>query len=174
MGFQRYPYDITFSFDYFVYLHIYHGSINRFESLLMIELFSRSHAIGSYLIRLRTWSKWSHTAILTPDNTVIEAAWPHGVREIDYDEWAANKTEIARKERNIPNPEKSLRFWRLQIHKRYDVFAIIGILFERNWSDPSQWYCSELNESGFAEGGLVTFDQNCINFISPQDRWSII
>lgn len=140
----------------------------------MIELFSRSHAIGSYLIRLKTWSKWSHCALLTPDDTVIESSWPHGVREVEFSEWAKNKTAWSQKTRIVPNEDKTVRFLRLQINKKYDVFAVIGILFQRVWSDPSEWYCSELNESALSAGGLATFDPETTNSISPQDRWSII
>lgn len=140
----------------------------------MIELFSRSHAIGSYIIRLKTWSEWSHCAVLTDDKTVIETVFPHGVREIPFDDWVKTKTKWSQKERKVPNPEKSLAFFRGQIGKEYDTFAVVGIALNRDWREPDQWYCSELNESGFAEGGLAIFDPKVTKFISPENRWNIL
>jgi uncharacterized protein YycO len=140
----------------------------------MIELFSRSHMIGSYLIRLKTWSDWSHCAILTPDDTVIESAWPHGVREIPFDEWKQGKTAWAMKKRQVPNPDKTLGFLRSHIGQKYDTFAVLGIAIDRDWRDPNQWYCSELNEAGLAAGGLATFDPDVTKFISPENRYIIL
>jgi len=148
-----------------------HFSIS--DSKLMIELFSRSHMIGSYLIRLKTWSDWSHCALLTPDNTVIESVWPSGVREIPYDEWVQGKTKIDKKERIVPDETKTIAFLRSKIGKKYDTFAIIGIAIERNWRDPNEWYCSELNEAALAAGGLEIFDPLVTKFISPENRWII-
>ena len=140
----------------------------------MIELFSRSHAIGSYLIRLKTWSDWSHCAVLTPDDTVIESVWPSGVREIPFDEWKQHKIAWAFKKRNVPNPDKSLEFLRSQVGKKYDTLGVIGISLSRDWRAPDEWYCSELNETAFALGGLATFDPAVTKFISPDNRWIIL
>lgn len=140
----------------------------------MIELFSRSNTIGSYLIRLKTWSDWSHCAILTPANTVIESAYPSGVREIPFSTWKAGKSAWAMKARKVPNEIKSLEFLRSQIGAKYDTFAVLGIAISREWRDPSQWYCSELNESALSAGGLSTFDPCFTKFILPENRWTII
>lgn len=140
----------------------------------MIELFSRSNAIGSYLIRLKTWSDWSHCAILTLDNTVIESTWPEGVREISFEEWQKHKTAWTVKERIVPDEKKAMEFLRGQIGKKYDTLGVIGIALSRDWREPDEWYCSELNETAFAEGGLATFDPKCTKFISPDNRWVIL
>lgn len=140
----------------------------------MIELFSRSNAIGSYIIRLKTWSDWSHCAILTNDKTVIESVWPHGVREIPFVDWLKGKKDWNYKHRDVPNPELTVAFLRSHIGKKYDTLAVLGVAISRDWRNPDEWYCSELNEASLACGGLATFDPECTKFISPDNRWIIL
>lgn len=140
----------------------------------MIELFSRNHTIGGFLIRLFTRSYWSHCAILTPDKTVIEAVFLHGVREIPFAEWTSNKSRFCAVPRDIPRPDDAIAFARSQIGKPYDVKGVLGGLFDRQWSRPDRWYCSELNESSASAGGKPTFNPATCKAVSPKDRWRII
>ncbi len=100
----------------------------------------------SRLIRFQTRSKYSHTALLTSDDTVIEAWHKGGVQEVPsistlhtagtvvdvYDfTWKVDSESIE-------------EFARRQVGCKYDFLAILRFLSRRPYAENNKWFCSEL------------------------------
>lgn len=47
------------------------------------------------------------------------------------------------------------RFLRAQRGKQYDSSAIWAFAFNRDWHNPDQWYCSELQTAALEEAGIL-------------------
>lgn len=133
---------------------------------LLPIVFAKGHHPISYLIRLVTWSRWSHVAVVHGD-MVIEAAGGVGVTVTPLDKFVARYTAV--EFATIPCDSKENAYARLhqQVGKPYDFSALLGILFRvGRWSNPEKWFCSEL--VAYATG-LWRKDRN--NRVSPEDTW---
>ena len=135
-------------------------------------LFCRSKDLVSWLIRMFTWSSWSHVAILTPEGTAIEATWPK-VREVPvktitdaHDEWRIVELPCA-------DPDVAIRWARAQIGLRYDWTALAGFLVHHDWSEPFRWFCSELAAAAFEESGSPLFRGEVMRRITPEHLWML-
>ena len=120
-------------------------------------LFTRRHAPTAPLLRAFAWSSWSHVALVTDRDTIIEAVAFEGVREITLQRACeiASRWEIVR----LPchNPPAAIAAARSQIGKPYDWLGIAGIGLRRDWRDDSRWYCSELVAWAIEQGGTPLF-----------------
>ena len=109
----------------------------------------------SRLIRFQTRSKYSHTALLTSDNTVIEAWHKGGVQEVasistlhtpgtivDVFDFTWNVDEEGIEE-----------FARKQVGCSYDFLAILRFLSRRSYTENKKWFCSELIASATEYAG---------------------
>lgn len=129
-------------------------------------LFTRSHALGSVLLRTALWSPWSHCALVDGD-TVIEAAAFDGVRASPLADLLAHATKAAMIV--LPGePEKVIAAARSQIGKPYDWAGVLGFGFRRRWQDDDAWFCSELVAWAFAEAGTPLFREHAWR-ITPRD-----
>lgn len=131
---------------------------------LLPIIFAKGRKPISYAIRLLTWSRWSHVAVLDGD-MVIEAAGGVGVTVTPLNDFLARytDTEIA----SIPCDSLERAYGRLhaQVGKPYDLWALFGILFRvGRWSNPDKWFCSELIAHA---SGLWRSNRN--NRVSPED-----
>lgn len=134
-------------------------------------VFSRSHNPGSLLIRLLTWSTWSHVALIDGDQ-VIEAVWPR-VREISLDEFKSlhSATEIVSL---LCYDEKAIiAAARSQIGKPYDWTAVIGIGLHRDWQEDDSWFCSELVAWAFAKARNALFRTDRMRRVTPENLWML-
>jgi uncharacterized protein YycO len=134
-------------------------------------VFSRSHTIGSLLIRLFTWSTWSHIAIVDKDE-VIEAIYPK-VRRVSLDEFAKGKSKIYFDLIPCHYPEAIISAANSQVGKRYDIAAIFAIFFRGNWHDLKKWFCSELIAWAFWMGGTPLFRDSRLRRVTPEHIWMI-
>ena len=134
-------------------------------------IFTRSHAVGSILLRAALWSPWSHCAIIDGDE-VIEAAAFGGVRVRPLADMLADATKHAIIE--LPgNAEAVIAAARSQIGKPYDWAGVLGFGFRRRWQDDDAWFCSELVAWAFAEAGTPLFRVEA-HRITPQDLFKPI
>ena len=134
-------------------------------------IFSASNLIGSMIIRLLTWSSWSHVAVLFDENLVVEAAYPK-VRELTLDEFLKDKTLTLMVDFPCVSPADSLAFLRTQVGKRYDLNALFAfLLHNRAWDDDKEWFCSELVARALAEGGTKYFRSEYLHRVTPQHLW---
>lgn len=123
----------------------------------------------SYLIRAFTWSKWSHIAVIMPDDvTVIEAVGGKGVVQtrladfIDrYPEWTDCKLPVR-------DRQAAFRFLRSQLGKPYDMTALYSMVLRRDWQETDSWFCSEL--VAYATG---LFKHDYVKRITPEHLWRI-
>lgn len=129
-------------------------------------VFTRSHAIGSLLLRTALWSPWSHCAIVDGEE-VIEAAAFGGVRARPLSDMLAQATKAAMIV--LPgDPEKVIAAARSQIGKPYDWSGVLGFGFRRRWQDDDAWFCSELVAWAFAKAGSPLFREHAWR-ITPRD-----
>jgi uncharacterized protein YycO len=142
---------------------------------MLIELFSKSNAIGSKIIRAVEWGEWSHCAYLHPQKMlVVEAVWPEGVRVIPFSEWleVGHKTAWAKKTRN----DLTHAVWERaasQKGKPYDSTGVLGLGFHRDWQEDDSWWCSELNEWAAQTEGFGVYDPEQMHRIGVKDRWRL-
>lgn len=133
-------------------------------------MFCSSNLIGALLIKVVTWSKWSHVAILIDDDTAIEAVHPK-VRYVSVAELKAKYKSWCIVDVPVDDEAAAIAYAKSQISKPYDYTALIGIFFHRDWGDPSDWYCAELAASTIVNGGKKLFRRKFISRIVPQHLW---
>ncbi len=136
-------------------------------------LFSRRHAPTAPLLRLFAWSAWSHVALLTSEDTAIEAVAFDGVREIGRSEAIAiaSRWEVVR----LPcaDPAAAVAAARSQIGRPYDWLGVAGIGLRRDWRDDSRWFCSELVAWAIEQGGTRLFRPNRIQRVTQEHLYML-
>lgn len=133
-------------------------------------VFSRTHTIGSLAVRFVTWGTWSHCGLLTPDNTVIEAAWPHGVVETPLEDHVRKKSNWAIRQTPCANPLKALAWARTQLGKPYDMWGAVGLGLHREWDKDDAWWCSEFIAKANAEGDTPLYARG-MRRVTPEHIW---
>jgi len=109
----------------------------------------------SRLIRFQTRSKYSHTALLTSDNTVIEAWHKGGVQEvasISTLHTPGTKVDVFEFTWKV-DKELIEEFARKQVGCKYDFLAILRFLSRRPYTENDRWFCSELIASAAEYAG---------------------
>jgi len=135
-------------------------------------LFTNSADIFSRAIRVATWSRWSHVALVDGDR-VIEAYPQRGVQIIDTDEVARRSREYALVDLPCREPEAVLSSAASQSGKPYDYTAIVGLGLHRDWQEDDAWFCSELVAWAFAQAGEPLFRDEAIRRVTPQHLWML-
>lgn len=134
-------------------------------------IFCKSNSIGGQLIRLFTWSEWSHVGVVFDD--VVYEAVGSGVRKVPLDEvlrhYHQNCTIL---NVDVPDEAASRRFLEAQLGKPYDYSAIISFVSQRDWAEDDKWFCSELTETAILMGGRLRFREK-MNRITPQHVWMV-
>lgn len=82
---------------------------------------------------------------------------------IDVSAGSSRQAEIDRMERSFYN------FLRDQLGKPYDVTAIAGLAFNRDWRETDSWFCSELVTAALEFCGYLPRLSATDNHISPRD-----
>jgi uncharacterized protein YycO len=133
------------------------------------------HNIGSWLIKLFTFSRWNHTATWYEDqDMVFDSTFATGVRCLSKAEFDHIYTRKVIREAFLPNEDKALLFALSQVGKKYDFTGLLGIVFQkRSWMDPDKWWCSELSEAQCTEGGNPAFIPEA-NSILPRDSFIVL
>lgn len=103
----------------------------------MNVIFSRSHTASSLLIRLMTWSRWSHCGVILNGQVIHSTAskWVHS-ESLESFKRNCDSWEVA----EMPG-DASLAL--PLIGKKYDWGGVFGHWFGA-WGDPERWFCSEL------------------------------
>lgn len=118
-----------------------------------------------------------HAEALTPEGTIIGAYLGAGVQERPkgYDSGAYTCDLYVPILCTQDQQDKFYAFLRSQIGKPYDLRAVIGISLERDWRDPGQWFCSELDSAALCDCGL--FPEHLatqLNHVTPRDLLLIV
>ena len=131
-------------------------------------LFTRRRHIGSWLIRMFTWSEYSHVDIVLGNGFVLGAVAPDGVTIQPY--W--HRIDMASKAVMMDLPVKSIddaiAYAHKQIGKPYDWLGVVGIGLRRNWQEDDKWSCAELVANAASVAGQKPFDDRFMYRITPQ------
>jgi hypothetical protein len=139
----------------------------------LVRVFTRSPLPLSPIIRVVTWSQWSHVAFLTPDFTVIESVFSHGVQEVEIDDLMRRASKMTICSYLVRSRSAILDAARSQKGKPYDTTGILGLSLHRDWQDPGDWFCSELDLWACDMGGNPYIRKDSIHRGTPQDVWKI-
>lgn len=135
-------------------------------------VFARKNTLSSWLIRLFTWSRWSHVAIVDRAVAIESTFWGHGVRMRPLQDLIADHTWCEFGEVSLPDETAGIGFAYAQLGKPYDWTAIFGFVLRENWADDAKWFCSELVEASIKAGGFTRFRED-LSRITPRDVWMV-
>lgn len=131
-------------------------------------IFARNNKPISLLIRLVTWSRWSHCAVVD-GNFVIEAKGGCGVVITPLTEFKKRYTDYAIADLPvIDSPEAARDRAMNELGKGYDMKSLFGILFRTGWECGDSWFCSE--HVAHASG---IFRAERVSRITPEMVWSV-
>ena len=134
-------------------------------------LFCRSNSLISWLIRLITWSSFSHVVLLDPDGIrTVEATWPR-VKEWTLAGVMGDNHVVQISSLPCANPEAAMAWARSQVGKPYDLLGIFGFLLHEDMHSPNRWWCSDLVAEAFEEGGTPLFREGSLARVDPQHLW---
>lgn len=136
-------------------------------------LFSRRRHLGSWLIRMVTWSEYSHVDLVLDDELLIGAIAGDGVVLGKVKERLAASSKAVVMKIPVKEIEVSEAFAIGQLGKKYDWLGVIGIGLKRNWQEDDKWSCAELVASILAAGGQRPFDSKFHHRITPQHLLSL-
>lgn len=138
----------------------------------MILVFTRSRSIGSLVIRVATWSEWSHVGLLTSARSVIDATLRHGVAERPLAALIDEANEHRMVALEVP-ADPVVAAARTQLGKGYDTSAVTGLALRRNWQDDDSWFCSELIAWAAQAAGAPLFRPESLYRVTPQHLWML-
>jgi uncharacterized protein YycO len=126
----------------------------------------------SWAIRVGSWSRWSHVAIVDGDS-VIEAVALKGVTRTSLDARLRQDPSWAVSELPCNDAAAVIAAAAGQIGKPYDYTAVLGLGLHRDWQQDDSWFCSELAAWSFQEGGSPLFRAHAARRVTPQDLWML-
>lgn len=138
-------------------------------------IFGRSHLPLSYVIRLLTWSQWSHVAVELDDGRVIEAVWS-GVRLTTFTECTkqmSKYTLVELEKKDAATTSKAVSWLLDQVGKKYDKAALFGFLAKRDWQNSLKWFCSELQAAFCKRLGYRIANEKQLSRVTPQFLYMI-
>lgn len=134
-------------------------------------IYSRSHTVGSLLIRLFTWSTFSHVGLVDGDH-VIEAVFPQ-VRRVSKAEFLKGKSSVEEWGYACKDAQAITNAAMSQVGKLYDHLFLIGFMLRRNWQDDDRWACSELIAWSFGKGGSPLFRAKRVGRVAPEHMYML-
>lgn len=135
----------------------------------LTAIYARTPKPFSLLIRLFTWSQWSHVGIVSADGeTVYESKGGEGVVETPLHEFTERYPQYCYAQIPCESRRKAYNFYRSQLGKPYDFTALYSIVFRRNWQETDSWFCSE-----YVAAGLGIFRNESIKRITPECLWRL-
>ena len=135
-------------------------------------IFARSRSPISWAIRVFTWSRWSHVAVVHA-GMVIESQAPRGVQFDTEVSMRSRYSETAAVAFEHPDPGALIDALRSQLGKPYDYRAIVGFLVRRDWTSTRRWFCSELIAWAFAQTGRPLFRDRELARVTPEHLWML-
>lgn len=134
--------------------------------------YTNSRMPFSLMIRCRTGFLFSHVGFILPSGKIIEAsAIRGGVKQDTIENFLNRANKWSLTEYYCKNPQKFYEFLLSQEGRKYDYEGLVGYETEdRDFQDPSAWFCSELGESAFVTAGTPHFEDNKVS-VSPKELW---
>lgn len=117
-------------------------------------LFTTTRSVASALIRAIDGGAASHCGIELPSGAVVDSSWAGGGVALQSREaFMRARLLIADVPLHLPDQAQAERWLMAQVGKGYDVTALVGWAFWRDWNDATGWYCSELAIAAAVAGG---------------------
>lgn len=135
-------------------------------------IYTRNWLPGSLLIRLLTWSRWSHVALVVNDQ-VIEAAIGVGVRRRPLEELVAASSAWSIQALPVRDASALIAAVESQIGMPYDYLGALGIALRGNWQECRAWFCSELIAWAADHAGSPWFRRERIRRVTPEHLWML-
>ena len=119
--------------------------------------YCRSHSLAGLAIRHHEpFGRWSHCALYTCDETVVEARFPTGVAETQIGDFMRRYPRPGQRAvvaYRVHDAQAGIDWARRQIGKGYDWRAVAGLALRSAWHQADRWTCSELVEMALARAG---------------------
>jgi len=136
-------------------------------------IFSRRRSLGSWLIRIFCWSRWSHVSVQIDAETIIDATFAHGgVRMRTMGELLREASAIETIAVQVADEAAGLAWIAEQLWRPYDWTAIIGFVLRADWAQPSKWFCSELAAGAIHAAGRKLVRED-ISRVTPGLLWAV-
>ncbi|MDP3425508.1 MAG: hypothetical protein Q8S32_17340 [Burkholderiaceae bacterium] len=135
-------------------------------------LFCNSPDFVSRAIRVFTWSRWSHVAMID-GYCAIEALPGEGVIVTETQEVLMRSREFELVELPCRNPAAVRAAASSQVGRPYDWTAIAGLALRRNWQEDDAWFCTELIAWAFEQAGEPLFRADSLRRVTPQHLWML-
>lgn len=151
--------------------------------------FSTSTAFASCIIRRLTHSPFSHVDIVLPGEGLLGVSGPGYYKETGYRDpggvqirpcppWPYKFQPVVATLKCSPDVvERTILWGKSQLNRPFDNKALhaflkdrAGIKVNRDWRDPSEWFCSEFVIRALEVGGLFSYKLAVTkNLVSPND-----
>lgn len=128
--------------------------------------FTNMKSWDSYIIRWCTGTWTSHVEFVIDNKRIISSELPLGV--ILKSPEVVNREEFFKVNVTEEQHKIILDTAMEQVGKKYDILALIGILFRRNWQKTDKWFCSELIAYCFMKSGKPLLNY-IPNWVTPLD-----
>jgi len=147
---------------------------------MIVLQFATERGFSSSLIRLGTWSEFSHVDFVVPDGYKIKNLAQE--RRVVGERWLGARLRGGVSSR-FPGYAPFTRTFRLRVDapdsvldwawrergKPYDWRAVVGFAFRRDWREEGSWFCSEFIAAAFRAAGWPLLRADHLNRVSPAD-----
>jgi len=111
-----------------------------------------------WAIKFRTWSKYTHTAIMLGNGMLISATWPHIKTEFVYDYPKGTKIEIYEVECTEEQRDGVIKWFKDREGKaKYDLKGLLGFVLRKHIEDRKKYFCSEAVVLALYKNGIYPF-----------------
>lgn len=133
----------------------------------------------SALIKARTISSWSHTAMVIGDDPlhsnpkIIEATFRNGVAEAGLNDLLSRSTRWRIVRVPVKSRQKTIDAKRRLLGSKYDIFGALGLGFGRDWQSLDDWFCSEADYFAIHSTGNEYYRASALHWVTPEDIWKL-
>lgn len=136
-------------------------------------IFSTQSSIFSLLIRLFTFSKYSHVSLQISENEIIDSTFSKGVSKRSLEDLLSKSSRYEILEIDAIEIDQILPWLESQIGKPYDIMAVLALPFTRKWTGDDKWFCSEYLTVGLYNAGLKIFNKHTTSRITPEMLYNL-
>lgn len=135
-------------------------------------IFTTQPGFFSWLIRVFTFSKFSHVSFQISQTEIIDATFKSGVSIRPLSELVDKATVCEVVELDIDS-EDILVWANTQVGKPYDIGAVVALPFTRKWTTDDKWFCSEFVSVALYNAGVKIFNRDHTSRITPEMLYNL-
>lgn len=135
--------------------------------------FFKTEGLASAIVRFFTFSHWNHVGI-TVNNSFYDTEYFRGVTKHKSHNFI-NPLKYFSIEIDVTNEQAEKIEYALQskIGMRYDLSALFGLPFRKDWGTTDKWFCSELVAAVLMYAGVINIRVEPYR-ITPRDLYLIL